>query len=91
MTEQCQHVGSTFNDIAARAIYALHPCIAEEIIILRRDDAAGDHLDITPPVFTQSVDQFGDEGFVPCGEARCAYDVDILTKRQHDGFFGRLE
>ena len=79
------------NHIAPRPVNPLHPGVAEVIIVLRGDDAAGDHFDVTAARIAQAPDQFGDQRFVARREAARADDVCAAFQRQHHGFLGRLE
>ena len=55
MPQQPQHVRRAFDDVAARPVNALHAGVAEEIIILRGDDAAGDDFDVAAACFAQAL------------------------------------
>ncbi len=91
MAEKAQHIGRAFDDVGAGPINALHPRVAQILIVLRRDDAARDHLDVAAPGLLQFADQFGDQGLVPGGEARRADDIDAAFEREHDSLAGCLE
>jgi len=67
MPQQPQHVRRAFDHIAPRPVNALHPGVAEVVVILRGDDAASDDLDVAATLFLQLADEFGDQRLV----ARC--------------------
>ena len=78
VAQQAQHVGGAFDHVGARAVDALHPGALEEVVVLRRDHAAGDDLDIGAAGVAQVPDQFGDQRLV-AGRKRAGADrVDVL-------------
>ena len=92
MAEQAQHIRRAFDHVAARAVDALHPGIAQEVIVLRRDHAAGDDLDVGAAGCLAGGDQFGDQRLVTGRErAEAPTASTSLVERQRAGFLGRLE
>ena len=88
MAEQAEHIGGAFDDVAAGAVDALHSGFAQVFIILRRDDAAGDDLDVASAGFAQPGDEFGDQGLVAGRQAGGTDYVDAGVERDHDGSSG---
>ena len=82
MPEQPQHIRCTLHHIAPRPVNPLHPGIAQEVIVLRGDDAACEYFDVAATCCTEEADEFGDEGFVASGERRCADGIDFAFERQ---------
>ena len=67
MPQQAQHVRRAFDDVRSWTVNALHPGIAEIVVILRGDDAACDDLDVATAFLFEQADEFGDQRLV----ARC--------------------
>ena len=60
VAQQSQNIGCALNNIATRAVNALNAGFTQIIIILRRNNTAGDNLDVATPGFTQTSHKFGD-------------------------------
>ena len=81
MAEQAQHLVRGIRQIGAGAKDRLHARRAQELVILRRDNTAGDDLDVGAAEVAEVADEFGDERLVARREARRADDVDVLGHR----------
>ena len=72
VAEQAKHFVGGVGEVGSGTEDRLHPGVAEHGIILRRDDPAGDDLDVGPAGMLQRTDELGDEGLVARGERRRA-------------------
>ncbi len=58
MAEEAQHIGCAFHDVGARPINALNARVTEIVVILRRNDAARDDLDVVSALFAQLLARY---------------------------------
>ena len=65
--------------------------VAQLVVVLRGDHAAGDHEDVVAALLAQLRDELGDERLVPGGLARHADDVHVVLDRVARRLLGRLE
>ncbi len=91
MPQQAQQFGRCLHDVGAGAEDRHGAHRAQEIIILRWDDAAGDHLDIAAARRFQLVDQGGHERLVAGGQAGRRHQFHIQRDGQIAGLLRRLE
>ena len=56
--------GGGFGDRGTRTENALTACIKEELIVVRRDNATGNHHDLASALRFQFLNEFGNQGLV---------------------------
>ena len=91
MPQQCQHIRRALDHVRSRPVNALHPGIAEVIVILRWDDATCDDLDVAAAFLFEQADQFGDQRLVARSQARRADHIHAAFECQDHRFLRRLE
>src|SRR5437868_8439167 len=77
VAEEAQHFVGGVGEVGAGAEDRLHARGAERGIILRRDDPAGDDLDVRAAHVLERLDHLRDQGAVARRERACADYVDV--------------
>src|SRR5215471_2144429 len=91
LLDQREDLGGGFGDVGAGAVDRADAGYFEEIVVLRRDDAAADDQNVAGTFALQRFDQRRDEGLVAGSVGRDADNVDVVLDRLAGGFLRCLE
>ena len=86
-----QHLARGDRDLGARAKDRAHANVVEELVVLRRDDAAAHDQHVLGTLLLELLDQRRDQGLVAGGLGRDADHMHIGVDGLASDLLGRLE